>query len=206
MTEAQNIAELLFGPRDPEYQGPLRYNLDFRRVNLTTPVLPDIVEHQDVEWARQLLRAGTLPENPQSPLPDDIILIQDIVRDQLSGYVETDRPRADRLYVLDFQGPRRQYTMFGHSTDLPTRIAEHCQAATPHGYALLGGWASPGVDDAYSMEQVALRLARHEYGWHYRERFYEMPLTTGMNYVRAVFELNSDWRTRNSTAHAAGEL
>ncbi|MFG2463372.1 hypothetical protein ACGFWE_40855 [Streptomyces sp. NPDC048523] len=198
MTEAQNVMEVLYGPRLPGYCGSLELDVDFRRVRLTTPVLPPI--HPDVpeivEMARAELRSGTLPDYPQAPLPEAGHLVQECVQQQLAGYVEADRPRAARIYVLEFQGAR-QYCMFGRTTNLINRVVEHCRAAEPHGYGLLAGWASPGVDDAQPLEHVVLNVGDMVHGQpHYRERFYDMPFETGLNIARTVFELNSDWRTR----------
>ncbi|MEU0947527.1 hypothetical protein ABZ379_33235 [Streptomyces canus] len=198
MTEAQSVMDVLFGPREPGYRGSLELDVDFRRVRLTTPVLPPVHPHVPdlVEMARAELRAGALPEYPQSPLPEASHLVQDCVQQQLAGYVEADRPRAARIYVLEFQGAR-QYCMFGRTTNLINRLVEHCKAAEPHGYGLLAGWASPGVDDAQPLEHVVLNIGGMVHRMpHYRERFYDMPFETGLNIARMVFELNSDWRTR----------
>lgn len=194
--------EVLYGPWDPDYRGSLELDVDFGRVRLTTPVLPPVDPHVPaiVELARAELRAGTLPDYPQAPLTETSELAQECVQQQLAGYVEADRPRAARIYVLEFQGAR-QYCMFGRTTNLINRVVDHCRAAEPHGYGLVAGWASPGVDDAQALERVVLSVGgRVHRRPHYRERFYDMPFETGLNIARMVFELNSDWRTRTGGA------
>jgi hypothetical protein len=96
---------------------------------------------------------------------------------------------GDRLYVLEFQG-YRQYLLFGHSRDILRRANEHQLAAAPHGFALLNGWASPGINNAQPLESSALRLCGIFTGTadHYRERFYGMPFERGVAIARAVFD------------------
>jgi hypothetical protein len=103
---------------------------------------------------------------------------------------------ADRLYVLEFQGPL-QYVMFGHTTNLLTRVTEHQRAAAPHGFALVNGWASPWAGNAQPLEQAALTYGGLLHRQHYRERFYKMSFEMGVKIVRLVFEKESDWRSRS---------
>jgi len=192
------IMDLLLGPlvngKDLNPANPLDC---FDSVELTTPIhslfsLPG--EAKLIDEARKMLRAGTIPEL-REPLPGKSNLIQLVLRDRLALYIESDHPNSDRLYVLEFQGPR-QYLMFGHTTNLLNRITEHQRAATPHGFAMLNGWASPWIANAQPLEQAALFIGELIHGQPYRERFYEMPFEWGLRIVRTVYEMNSDWRSR----------
>jgi hypothetical protein len=87
--------------------------------------------------------------------------------------------------------------MFGHSTNLVARVRQHKLAATPHGFALIDGWASPGVRDAYPLEQMALDIGMYVHGRPYRERFYDMPFNKGLSICRAIFEANTNWRSHS---------
>lgn len=181
----------------------------FDAVDLTTPVHPlfpspdeshasdPAGQEQLIGETRELLRAGVLPEFRGDPLPGHGNLLQLVIRDQMARYIEPSHPQADRLYVLEFQGPR-QYVMFGHSTKLLGRVTEHQRAATPHGFAMLNGWASPWVLNAQPLEQVALFIGGMIHHQHYRERFYEMPFEWGLKLARTVFEMNTDWRSRRN--------
>jgi len=120
-----------------------------------------------------------------------------IVRNKLEQYVEPEHRRADRLYVLEFQGPWN-YVMYGHSTNLMGRVTEHQRAAAPHGFALVNGWASPWVVNAQPLEQAALSYAGWLYGQHFRERFYGMSFEFGLKIMRIVFEKSPDWRRSRS--------
>jgi hypothetical protein len=198
--EPRSLGELFFGKQRPGGKLKIPVKVDFARVELTTPVLPP--PHPGlprlVKRARVLLREGVLPKDWQVPLPDAARIVHSMMRDHLTSYVDVRHQRADRLYVLEFQGPN-QYVMFGRTTNLPERVAEHCRAAEPHGYALLNGWASPWVVSAKTLETAVLRFGGWTgSGYHHRERFYGMPYKTGLNLARAAFELLTDWRSRTS--------
>jgi len=97
----------------------------------------------------------------------------------------------DHLYVLEFQGIQQQYVMFGRTRSFWRRLAAHRQAADPHGFVLLDGWASPGVRDALPLEQITLGVAGVFHGHvHYRERFYDMSFDLALCIARSVLELN----------------
>lgn len=166
-------------------------------VDLTTPVVPPIHHGfpQLVDEARTRICSVDADEPGGHPLPDSARLVQGGVMMQLARYPEPRRGRPDRLYVLEFQGHRRQYLMFGHTTNLSRRLAHHLLAANPHGFALLQGWVSPGLAKAQQLEQLVLEVA----GWchgpnHFHERFYDMPFEKGLSIGRASFELHTDWR------------
>ena len=163
-------------------------------VTCTTPVLSadwgDRM-HRLVEEARRALQSSEPQAPPNHPLRDDIHCLQLIIRDQLVQY-SPEAMHADRLYVLEFQGFKVQYTMFGHTTDLRSRVAQHIRDIEPAGVALLNAWASPGVENAQPLEQVALNLGGMIHGRpHYRERFYGMSFKDGLQIARTVFELNT---------------
>lgn len=169
----------------------------FDTVELTSPVHPPLPDGNSelIELARKELQVGEVSEYRSDPLPQLPRLMQEIIRDGLKRYVEPKNSSSDRLYALEFQGSR-QYVMFGHTKNLIGRVTEHQRAATPHGYAMLNGWASPWVDDARALEQVALFVGGLIHHQHYRERFYDMSFEIGLKIVRLVFELNSDWSSR----------
>ncbi|MFF1817741.1 hypothetical protein ACFVWG_10635 [Kribbella sp. NPDC058245] len=114
---------------------------------------------------------------------------------QLAQYA--DPSSDDHLYVLEFQGIRQQYVMFGRTRSIWRRLAAHRQAANPHGFVLLNGWISPGVNDAYSLEQITLGVGGllHDQQ-HCRERFYDMPFELGLSIARSVFEIERSHRPR----------
>lgn len=94
--------------------------------------------------------------------------------------------------------------MLGHTTNLWDRVTEHQRAATPHGFAMLNGWASPWIDNdkAQPLERVALNIGGMPHHQHYRERFFDIPFEIGLKIVRLVFELNTGWRSRSQSASA----
>ncbi|MFE2305017.1 hypothetical protein [Streptomyces sp. NPDC059411] len=201
MTEHQTIGELVYGHIGPGESGYANRDADLSLIGLTTPILPFKIPDFDsfIAEARETIKEGEPPEFARYPLPEIALDVQQSLRLHVERYIEPEQPRADRLYVLEFQGAR-QYTMFGHSTNLTKRVQRHCQDATPHGYALLNAWASPGVASAGDMERVALdwgdTLHHH---MHYRERYYDMPFEKGLTIVRAVFEEEMR-RAREGTA------
>ena len=83
------------------------------------------------------------------------LAVEWMIKSHLEQYIEPDHLNADRLYVPEFQGPW-QYVMFGHTTNLMNRVIQHQRAASPHGYVLLNGWASPWVSNAQPLEQETL--------------------------------------------------
>jgi hypothetical protein len=176
----------------------------FDSVDLTTPVHPfSVDETKLIARVRKNLQMATMPEpSGLGPLTDQAVMAEWIVRRQLELYVESDHQRADRLYILEFQGPW-QYVMFGHTTNLLWRVAEHQRAAAPHGFALLNGWASPWVDNAQPLEREALFYGGLIHHGHYRERFFQMPFEIGLKIVRLVFEKSSNWRTRSDRESSA---
>jgi len=171
----------------------------FDTVDLTTPVHP--LPAKEVEWieyVREEIRTATPEGGNRGPLTENAEMVEWVIRRQLELYIEPDHLRADRLYVLEFQGPGPwQYVMLGRTANLLRRVTEHQRAASPHGFALVNGWASPRAEKAVSMETNALRYAGFLYGHHYRERFYHMPFEFGVQIVRIVFEAMSDWRSRS---------
>jgi hypothetical protein len=200
-----NIFDVLFQAAgvDREQEGvspslPADVDLD-TAMDLTTPVLPPTRPEVPklVEEVRATLNEGTGHVFHGHPLPDLAVGLEWAVEMQLETY-ETPRAREpDRIYVLEFQGYRRQYVMFGHTTNLKKRLVAHRLAATPHGFALLQGWVSPGAARAQPLEQLILMIAMSLHGYqHFHERFYDMPFTKGLSIARAVFELHTDWRSR----------
>ncbi len=175
----------------------------FDTVDLTTPVHP--LPSKDVkviEYVREEFRTATPERGGRGPLTINAIAVEWIIRRQLELYIEPDRPRADRLYVLEFQGPW-QYVMFGHTTNLLGRVTEHQRAASAHGFALVNGWASPWVENAQRLEYNALFYAGLLHHQHYRERFFDMPFGFGVKIVRLIFEAMSDWRPRSGISSSA---
>jgi hypothetical protein len=168
----------------------------FDAVDLTTPVHPLPAKYiEGIERIREELRTGTQERGGRGPLPDNAFVVEWIIRSHLELYIEPDHPRADRLYVLEFQGPW-QYVMFGHTTNLLGRVTEHQRAASAHGFALVNGWASPWVENAQPLEYNALFYAGLLHHQHYRERFFDMSFELGVKIVRLIFEAMSDWRPR----------
>jgi hypothetical protein len=206
-----NIMELIVGPLaegesiefgDIEMADVLAR---FDAVDLTTPVHPLPVKDVGViEYVRGELRAATSERDSRGPLPRSARVAEWIIRRQLERYIEPDHPRADRLYVLEFQGPW-QYVMFGHSTNLLERVTEHQRAASAHGFALVNGWASPWVENAQPLEANALFYAGLLHHGHYRERFFDMSFEFGLKIVRLIFEAMSDWRARSGISSSAGQ-
>lgn len=196
---------------DPELDGatlslPVEVDLD-AAVDLTTPIVAPVSPHVPhlVEKARADLRAGAGSELGDHPLPDNARLVEDAVLMQLAKYGESHPDAPERLYVLEFQGYRRQYVMFGRTTNLTKRLTAHQLAATPHGFALLQGWVSPGVANAHNLEQSMLMVGSMLHGTqHFRERFYDMSFEKGLSIARAVFELHTDWRTRCAQTNDSG--
>jgi hypothetical protein len=172
-------------------------------VDLTTPVhrLPD-KEIKFIERVREELRTGAPERDGRGPLTLNDRMVEWIIRRHLELYIEPDYPRADRLYVLEFQGPW-QYVMFGHTTNLLGRVTEHQRAASAHGFALVNGWASPWAENAKSLEYNALFYAGLLHHQHYRERFFDMPFEFGVKMVRLIFEGMSDWRPRSRVSFSA---
>jgi hypothetical protein len=165
-------------------------------VDLTTPVhpLPD-KEMKLIERVREELRTVTPERDSRGPLSLNGRMVEWIIRRHLELYIEPDYPRADRLYVLEFQGPW-QYVMFGHSTNLLERVTEHQRAASAHGFALVNGWASPWAENAQPLESNALFYASLLHHGHYRERFFDMPFEFGVKIMRLIFEGLTDWQRR----------
>lgn len=210
---SQNIFDIIFravgiepGKDSAELPLPVDVDLD-AFVDLTTPVVPPV--HPGfprlVDEARTRICAVDAGEPGGHPLPDCARLVQGGVMMQLARYPESRPGRPDRLYVLEFQGHRRQYLMFGHTTNLSRRLADHLLAANPHGFALLQGWVSPGLANAQQLERLVLEVA----GWchgpiHFHERFYDMPFEKGLSIARASFELHTDWRGPTSTSAGIG--
>jgi hypothetical protein len=180
--------------------GPMEIPLDPRRLErllLTTPVHEIPSDYADrFDEIREAWRAGQLPTEDGRPLPDEVELAQWLIRDTLASYARPQSPARDQLYVLDFQSSGgRNYVMFGHTTRLAQRLVDHVRDATPHGYALFAGWASPAVVNAQPLEQAALNVSGFFAGRpHYRERFYGMRFEVGQRVARAVFEYNTGWR------------
>jgi len=154
--------ELIFGPL-PEGQSIDLADIEFGdilkridAVELTSPVYPlaprDLAR---IKVIRKDLQAATKPDSCHDPLSLGAHAMGWIIRQQLERYLEPDHQRADRIYVLEFQGPW-QYVMYGHTTNLMARVTEHQRAAAPHGFARANGWASPGVANARMLEQTAL--------------------------------------------------
>ncbi|NEA21610.1 hypothetical protein [Actinomadura bangladeshensis] len=140
-----------------------------------------------IAQARKELVHGPWPEN--APLPPTADSVSRTTYLCLCDYrADADGPR-DQLYALEFQGPRTQYIKFGHSKRLCRRIKLHRDVAKAHGFALLNGWASPGVADARLMEQSLLRYARSFEHQHVvaAERFYGMCFGIARDLTRAVF-------------------
>jgi hypothetical protein len=166
-------------------------------VDLTTPVhpLPD-KEIKFIERVREELRTAPPERGSSGPLTLNARMAEWIIQWHLEQYIEPDYPRADRLYVLEFQGPW-QYVMFGHTTNLLGRVTEHQRAASAHGFALVNGWASPWAKNAQPLEYNALFYAGMLHHQHYRERFFDMPFEFGVKIVRLIFEGMSDWRHRS---------
>ncbi|MFF3228857.1 hypothetical protein ACFYV7_39115 [Nocardia suismassiliense] len=119
-------------------------------VTCTSPLTPGPLSPQAIHRVRKALRALT-PKTPieYRPLPDRLRRISRVTEEGLKRYLELAEARTDHLYVLDFQGPGSwQYVMFGHTTQPLARVHKHILAAEPHGWALLDGWISPGVENA----------------------------------------------------------
>ncbi|MGH2777278.1 MAG: hypothetical protein ACRDJB_01365 [Actinomycetota bacterium] len=197
MTHTRKILDVLFGHLDKGETASLPVDIDLDdALELSTPVLPpaDPSFSRLIEEARRALQAEPLSDVGAHPLSDEVRALEHLVVLRLAQYLESGSPGGDRLYVLEFQGAR-QYLMFGHSTNVLVRVSDHQRAATPHGFALLNGWASPVVANAQPVEQAVLTIGgmmhRH---LHFRERFYDMPFEKGLSIARAVFELNTDWR------------
>jgi hypothetical protein len=170
----------------------------FDTVDLTTPVHPlPAKEAEWIEYVREELRTP----GSSRPLTSNAFLVEWIIRCQLELYIESDHPRADRLYVLEFQGPW-QYVMFGYTANLLRRVTEHQRAASVHGFALVNGWASPWVENAKSLEYNALFYAGLLHHHDYRERFFDMPFEFGVKIMRLVFEGMSDWQSRSGVSSA----
>ncbi|MBB6566644.1 hypothetical protein HPO96_20870 [Kribbella sandramycini] len=137
---------------------------------------------------RALCSASSARRSTAPPFNDEIRRAEAAVVRQLGQYA--DPSSDDHLYVLEFQGVRQQYVMFGRTRSFWRRLMVHRQAANPHGFVLLDGWVSPGVRDAYSLEQIALGVGGLLHGQrHYRERFYDMPFELGLSIGRSVFEI-----------------
>ncbi|MBB5166517.1 hypothetical protein [Mycobacterium sp. AZCC_0083] len=81
--------------------------------------------------------------------------------------------------------------MFGHSLDPLFRITEHIRAAEGHGWVLVDGWISPGVNNAQPLEAATLNVAGifHQ-GLRYRERFYTMRFKDRLKIARMMFEIH----------------
>ncbi|WP_433754707.1 hypothetical protein [Nocardia sp. CA-135398] len=194
MHTAVTMGELLFDAdvSPIPLHDPARLDL----VTCTTPLIPGPLPQAMIDEIRAEMRAlGPVIPVPYHPLSDRLRLATRVIRDGLERYVETDAVRADRLYVLDFQGPGEwQYIMFGHTTRGMERINEHIRAAEPHGWVLLDGWISPGTERAQELEQVALTAAEGFHGCMLgrSERFYGMDFQLGLKIARTVFELNSN--------------
>jgi hypothetical protein len=175
----------------------------FDTVDLTTPVHPLPARNVEmIEHVREELRTGTPKRGGDGPLTIKARMVEWIIRDHLELYIEPDHEHADRLYVLEFQGPW-QYVMFGHTTNLLGRVTEHQRAASAHGFALVNGWASPWVENAQPLERNALSYAGMLHHQHYRERFFDMPFEFGVKIVRLIFEGMSDWRRRSGISSPA---
>lgn len=146
-------------------------------MNLTSPVLPpmDPDHEQLVATARRELVSGRSAASADGPpLTDTVRRAEHAVVRCLERY--TDHGSDDHLYVLEFQGWGQQYVMFGRTRSAWRRLAAHRQAVNPHGFALMDGWVSPGVDDAFPLEQIALGVAGLLHGQvHHRERFMTCP-------------------------------
>ncbi|MFV2172328.1 hypothetical protein ACFHW2_11900 [Actinomadura sp. LOL_016] len=137
--------------------------------------------------ARKALTEGPWCED--GALPSEVVGISAWVRVDLGAYKELREDRQDQLYVLEFQGPHVQYIKFGHTKNLSGRVKTHSDLAEAHGFALLNGWASPGLADARPAEKELLAYARHFK--HLRvvaqERFYGMRYETARDLARAVY-------------------
>lgn len=210
---SQSIFETIFRavgiePGHDSAELPLPLDVDFDAfVDLTTPVVPPVHPGSPrlIDEARAKICAVDADGSGGHPLPDCARLVQGGVMMQLARYPEPRPGRPDRLYVLEFQGHRRQYLMFGHTTNLSRRLADHLFAANPHGFALLQGWVSPGLANAQQLERLVLEVA----GWchgsiHFHERFYDMPFEKGLSIGRASFELHTDWRGPTRTPAGIG--
>lgn len=192
------IMNVVLGWPGPGKTVSLPVDVDFdAALELTTPVLPPFSRDWPdvIEVVRDELRRSADPGDSTYPLNEDASLVGSIVRTHLLGWIEPSTTGTDRLYALEFQGPQ-QYVMFGRSSNLSRRVLEHQRAATPHGYAMLNAWASPGVPDARKLEEVCLTIGSFLHGRTHRfERFYGMEFKQALSIARAVFECNSDWPT-----------
>lgn len=210
---SQNIFETIFraagiepGQDSAELSLPVDVDLD-AFVDLTTPVVPPVRPgfSRLVDEARMRICAVEADEPDGHPLPDCARMVQCGVKMQLARYPKPRPGRPDRLYVLEFQGRRQQYVMFGHTTNLSRRLSDHLLAANPHGIALLQGWVSPGLAKAQRLEQLILEVASWCHGSnHVHERFYDMPFEKGLSIGRASFELHTDWRVLARTSASIG--
>lgn len=139
------------------------------------------------------------------PFSYEIQRAETAVVQQLDQY--DDPSSDDHLYVLEFQGVGQQYVMYGRTRSWWRRLSSHRQAAAPHGFALLNGWLSPGVSDAYPLEQIALGAAGLLHGQaHFRERFYNLPFEHGLCIGRAVFELSSRYSLKRRRPRSYDQL
>jgi hypothetical protein len=185
---AELTNEALLDGRDPG----AAFDAVMSTADLDAPVPDPLFDQQPrvSERARELLRSGTAPEWSGDPLPEVAMMAQWMVIDSLVADIEEQDASGERLYALEFQGPSRQYIMFGRSTNLKCRIDEHTRAANPHGWALLNGWVSlPLLPNAKRAESVLLRMGgRIHIHRHYRERFYEMPYGRSLNLVRCIVD------------------
>jgi hypothetical protein len=184
---------VLFGDHAEGESIPLP--LDVARLELvtcTTPLIPGPVPEHVIDDVRSQMQAlDTTTAIQRHPLPDLARTLSMVTRDGLSRYMTDQAAGTDRIYVLDFQGPGNwQYVMYGHTNHPLIRITEHIRASEVHGWALVDGWLSPGLENAQPMEQATLNIASLFHpGVHYRERFYSMDFRIGLKIARVVFEI-----------------
>ncbi|WP_157979528.1 hypothetical protein [Kribbella monticola] len=174
--------------------GTMRGMSNSTAMHLTSPVLEPVdPDHERlVAAARRALINGSAGGGASPPFTDEIRRAEQAVVRQLDRYDHLGY--EDQLYVLEFQGMHQQYVMYGRTRSWWRRLLSHRQAAAPHGFALLNGWLSPKVSDAYPLEQIALAVAGALHGQeHFRERFYNMRFEDGLSVARAVFELSNHY-------------
>jgi hypothetical protein len=155
-----------------------------------TPVLsPPMADFDEgIERVRKALKAEAVGEDGH-PLPGWIRKWELIVRYQLERYLEFGMIGGERLYALEFQGSR-QYVKFGYSKNLLVRVNNIQREAGQHGFALINGWASPGIEKAYALEQAALILGNDFFDqFPFHERFYGVAFPVAVAIGRAVFDV-----------------
>ncbi|MFG1623655.1 hypothetical protein [Kribbella sp. NPDC049227] len=197
--EPTSILAALIAPhwdgKDPATVPKPPFETDLNSVlTLRTPVAePEPGVAAETDHLRDLLASGG-GRDQTGALTLEVWSRGSAVGSQLDSYTASGTSRLDRLYVLEFQGSE-QMIKFGHSTNLRRRVAVHRQNAEMFGFALLNGWASPGVDDASYAEQMG-KAAVYLLRGHIlsRECVYNMPFREALSIARAAFELHTDWR------------